>query len=261
MSPKSEKENNKRLGAVFSVSLISGVALVLGVQALIRPVLSSPKFIVQQVEAVWPNENRRSVERYRLVKPMSIFDVDLEGIGRALQQQYPSAEVESVHRVLPNRVVATLKYKRAIVQVKTDRYYPISEEGIVMLQGQLGPWPDLPILYVDGFRAPLPVGALFEHPSLEWSSELLAAVRRQGGVAGHHPGSIRCKGEEITLYLDSGLEIRFVHSRFWPAWQQLIDLVAQRPEILQGAKYVDLRFEDPVIGNANTAAKGKGKRN
>ena len=254
----SEKEAHKRIGTLFSVSLVSGVALIFGAQALVRSALSSPHFIVQQIEAVWPEENRRPTERFRLRPPTSIFHIDLAGVSQALQQHHPSAEVDSVRRILPNRLVATMRFKRAILQVRTDRFYPISEEGVVMVAGQSSPWPDLPILYVEGARSPLRVGASLHHPAFEWTSELLGVIRKQGGVAGHWASSIRCRGEEIILFLDSGLEIRFMHSRFWPAWQQLTELVAQKPRILDGARYVDLRFEDPVIGTGTE--KGKGKR-
>ncbi len=244
---------------IVSVSLVSGVALFLGAQAVMRPVFSAPCFIVREIEAQWAEENKRPVERYRLNPPTPIFNVDLGGITRVLQHYHPSAQVEAVRRILPNRIMATLKFKRAVLQVRADQYYPISEEGIVMLEGRSAPWPDLPILYVEGWRSPLRVASAFDRAVFDPTAELLALIRRQGGISGHGIGSVRSRGDDLILYLDSGQEIRFNILRLESGCQQLFDLLSQKPEILNGAKYLDFRFEDPVIG-AGIEKKARGKR-
>ncbi len=244
---KSARQSNRR-GMLLSVSLASGAALLLALQGMVNPIFSYNRFMVEEIDAQWPPEMKLPPERYRLNPPTSIFRVDLGMVSQALQKGHPGVAVEAVRRVLPNRLVAALRPFKIIAQVKTDRYYPVSEQRIVVGRGEPSPWPHLPILYPEGVRRSFRVGETCQYPGFWQTSELLATIHRQGGVAGHGVSSVRSTAEQIVLSLDTGLEIRFSCSRLWPGWQQLIELLAQKQGFLEAARYVDLRFEDPVIG-------------
>ena len=238
-----------RPGTILSVSLVSGIGLLLGLQGVVRALVFHPSFLVEEVEVQWKGEVVKPMpDRYRLKPTTSIFEINLEALRRALVQRHSTAEVEVVQRILPNRVVATLRLKRGVAQVKADRYYPISEEGTVLSPGQAAPWPHLPALFLEEVKGPFRVGTEIEHPNFQVICELLSVIRRQGGIGGHGVGSLRSKGKELTLFLDSGLEIRFANHRLGEDWGRLTELVAQRPTVLNEAQYLDLRFKDPVVG-------------
>lgn len=259
-----------RRPAILSVSLLSGVALLLAGQAMLRSIANSPTFLVKELEARWllqpvpgalrtgtdaPTGSRTltQVWRYRLNPPISIFQVDLHRVAQALKGRHPTAQVEVVRRVLPNRLVAFLRPAHLVAQLKADRYYPVSEEGTLLTEGQAAPFPHFPILFVENLTGPYRAGTRFKSSSLLSSCELLAQIRRQGGVAGHGVGSLRVQKGTMTLFLDSGLEIRLNPSHLFSSWQRFMELVIEKPHLLKDSRYVDLRFEDPAIGSRQIA--------
>ncbi|MBI3333635.1 MAG: hypothetical protein HYZ93_06050 [Candidatus Omnitrophica bacterium] len=243
----------KRPAAILSVNLLSGVVILLAAHGIVRSVLSAPRFRVDQLEVSWGGAGAAPsnvpAERYRLLPPRSIFQVDLAAVAGALQRRYPAAELEEVRRILPNRLVATLRPRRVVAQLRAaGRYYAVSQDGTVVAVGQPSPWPHLPILLLEDLKGPFRVGQTLDHPSFWGACELLAMIRRQGGVAGHALNSIRGQRQALTATLDSGLEIRFSADQMDAEWQRLMELIAQKGDLLGQARYLDVRFEDPVIG-------------
>lgn len=233
---------------ILSVSFASGLVLFLAAQGILRPVLSSPAFAVKEVETVWPKDLKVPPQRYRIQPPASIFQINLQAVANALKKQYPAVEVEAVRRILPNRLVAVLRPKQAVAQLRQGpQYYPVSDDGTVLLKAQNSPWPNLPILFLEGPLGSGRVGSRVQSASFERAMELLSASRARGSLGGHGVGSIRSQGQVLSLFLDSGLEIRFDSRGLESGWRRLLALVAQRPGVLEGGKYLDLRFEDPVL--------------
>ncbi len=252
------KKGSSRRGIFLSVSLLSGVGAFLVIQGIYQSIICSPRFTVREIELVWPRELNRPMERYHLHPPTSIFKVNLQAVANALSQRYPSTEINAVRRILPNRLLATVREKRAIGQVKVaDRYYPVDDEGKILLSGQRAPMPHLPILFLEGSRGIYQVGEFFSHPVFLSTSKLLQGIHRQGGLASHKLNSVRSRGQDLTLVLDSGLEIRFNSDRLEAEWNRLGALTVQKPEILDRAQYIDLRFGDPVIGGVKREKSSK----
>ena len=243
----SRKENGRR-GVLLSVSLLSGIGLLLAAQASVGALMNASYFTVDRLALIWPKEENHPPERYRLRPEVSIFQADLKKIAQVLAGMKPFEEVDAVRRVLPNRIVATMKTKRAVAQVKADRYYPVSDEGRLLLAGQPGPWPHLPILVLEGGPSRYRAGETIQHPGFGVAAELLERLRRQGSIAGHPVSHLRLRGQEAILVLGSGLEVRFSADRLEQGWLRWADLAAQRPELLDRAQYLDFRFGDPVIG-------------
>ncbi len=252
-----KKESGRRGVILLSVSILSAAAAVLAVQGMVRSVLSASSFLVTELEVQWPSEMKRPADRYKLNSPVPIFNADLGAVAQLLRQKNPLAEIEAVRRILPNRIVATMRQRRVVMQVWAQRYYPVSDEGTVTMPGQAVPWPHLPIIFLDGVRGSFKVGDTFAQPQFWKAYELLAAVHRQGGIAGLGVNSIRCKGQDIALVLDSGLEIRFSGDDVSAGWSRLAGLLSQKPAVLAQARYLDLRFEDPVIGGIKKTGKDK----
>ena len=238
----------QRRNTILSVSLVSGVALFLAAQGVAHSVIFAPIFQVKEMEVQWPQEMKRPIERYRLVPATSIFLLDLGNVSQVLGYRYPVAEVEAVRRILPNRIVATLRPRTVLAQVRADRYYPVADEGTIVAAGQPGPWPHLPIVTLDDVKGPFRVGDTIGRPSFWRISELLAAIRRQGGINGHGASHVKTRKGDLILLLDSGVEIRFDADHLESGWLHLMELAAQRGDVLDQARYLDFRFEDPVIG-------------
>jgi len=253
-----KKKDSSGRSALFSVSLLSGAVVILAVKGMIQPIFSSPLFQVGEIQMEWPVPQNVPPQRYKLTPATSIFRIDLNAIARVLQERHPMAEVEEVRRVLPDRLVAVMRLRKVLAQFRAGSgYYPISEEGTIVAPGQTAPWPHLPILLLEGMagRNRYPVGERIQHPAFWGIAELLVTIHRQGRIAGHKVNSIRNQGQALVVTLDSGVEIRFWVNRLAAGWQRLADLVSQKRGILDEARYIDLRYGDPVIAAAAKKTK------
>ncbi len=251
--------HGSRRGVFLSVSVVSAAALMLAVQGMADAFLSQPVFLVREVEVAWPEGAPSQPERFRLHPPTSVFRVDLESLSRAFQRRFPLSEVERIERVLPNRLRATLKMRRVVAQVLAGKkYHPISDEGVVVAAGRSAAWEGVPVIELEPGPRSIRAGARLGGPGFWHCSELLSAIRRDGGIAGHSVTRIRVIGGDIRVSLDTGVEIRFSGDKIWNEWQRLADLISRKRQVLEEARYVDLRFEHPVIAE-RPRPKGSGR--
>ena len=249
----------ERRRTLLSVSLFSGLFLLWGINGAIGAFQSVPGFKVSLIEVRWPSafgsaqgwpEGMKVPNYFRIIPPTSIFKIHLEAVSRALQQQFPTAEVEQVQRILPNRLIATMRPRNIIAQVYSQAgYFPVSDDGVVVGQTQAAIFPRLPVLFLQGVQGPYQIGQALGGAGFWAASELLTAIDRQGGIRGHRVAVVKVDEKNLLIFLDSGLEIRFAQDQLSSEWQRLWELVAQHWETLRKARYVDLRFEDPVIGS------------
>ncbi len=254
------KKGTKKGAALFSVSILSGAVLLLCLHSGVMAMLGSSRFLVQEIELQWPASMKRPPEHYRLRPARSIFNVDLRGIEKSVQGMFPTAEVLAVERRLPNHLIVRMNPRQVVAQIKLERFYPVSEQAVVVGAGRPTPWPNLPILSLEGVRGPLTVGGSFKNEDFQEVCSLLAAVGRLGGIFGHRAASVRTVRRDMILSLDSGTEIRFNIERLRRGWEQLTELMLQKRQLVEQARYIDLRFEDPVVSEGKKDNRGKGKR-
>jgi len=249
------KENRKG-SILLSIGLISGLLLLFTIPAGLKAFATSPRFLVREVEVHWPKVIQRPVERFRIKPVTSIFESDLTAIARTFQGRFPVARVMQVVRHFPNRIVVHIRPRRVVAQVRANKYYPVSERGIIVAQGRSSPWKNLPVLYANDLKEKgFSVGSEVDHVVYEQAFELCAAIQRLRGIVGQPVTSIHCQNTNLILVLESGTQIRFHTARVRRGWEQLTELLVQRREIIVGARYIDLRFDDPVIGTNQQVGK------
>ncbi len=256
----SARKGETSRGAIFlSVSAVSAVALMLATQGAADALLSQPVFLVREVEVSWPGgETARVPSRFRLHPPTSVFRVDLESLSRAFSRRFPLSEVERIDRVLPNRLRAVMKSRRVVAQVQAGKgFFPVSDEGMVVAAGRPTLWPDLPLVEIGGAPVVVRAGGRVAGSGFGKCTDLLAAIQRDGGIAGHKVKRIRVTGSDLSLVLDSEAEVRFSGDQVWTGWQRLAQLIAQKPGLLDWARYVDLRFDHLIVAEKPVVKKKK----
>lgn len=234
-----------RRGLLLSVSLVSGVAVVIAAQGIARAVSLNPLFQVREIEI----KGELPIKRYRVRPPTSIFQIDLKAVAQALQKQHPATEVEAVRRILPNRLVATLHLRSILAQVKIQsQYFPVSDAGTVVGRGRPQPLAHLPILSLEEIRKTPASGETLRFSGFWRAVDLLEMLRRNRGIRGQGVNTIRVTRGTLTLWLTSGLEIRFSDGGLEGQWEHLLQLARSKPAVFEEARYIDLRFGDPIIG-------------
>lgn len=250
------KKRTGRGALLLSVSFLSGIALLVAAQGAAEGFLSHPAFLVREVEVRWPAGAPPRSDRFRLNPATSIFHVDLKALTVSFQRKFPAAEVEGIRRLLPNRLVATMRQRKILGQVAAaGSYAPVSDDGILVAPGSSSPRPGLPVLLLPDLKGPLRVGRSIDSPSFWKASELLATLHRDGGIAGQKVITVRVEGDGLFVALESGAELRFSGSQLAGGWQQLGGLLGRRPGLLSQVSYVDLRFGDPVINEKRAARR------
>lgn len=255
------KGSSPRKKLLFSVSFLSGVAIWAGVQGAADSFLSHPSFLVHQVEVTWPKGEKGGPTHFRLTPPTSIFRVELNSLRHAFQRRYPIADVVRVERVFPNRVRAVIRPRHVVAQIKAGgSFHLVSDDGMVVSSGSSSPRAGLPVLLLEEVRGPLHSGGNLAGAGFWRVADLLAALRRDGGIAGRRVSMIRVAAGDLFLSLEQGPEVRFSTDRVSAGWRRLAGLIAQRPQVLTEARYVDLRFADPVIGSETADKKPRRKK-
>lgn len=244
---------------LLSASFVSGLALLMAAQSVADSFLSHPSFLVREVEVRWPATVSKSAPtRFRLQPPLSIYRVELDALSRAFRQRYPTAEVQRVDRVLPNRVVVTLYPRQVVAQLFTGRsYYPVSDGGRVVGRGQPRPFPGFPVLQLERVAEPLSLGQDLDRFGFWKASELLSTLQRDRGIAGHRVAKLSVRDSDLLVDLEAGAQLRFSSDRLGDGWRRLWELIAHRRDLLDRAQYVDLRYDDPLIGERGRKPKGR----
>lgn len=255
-----KKKNVSARGFLLSVSFVSSLALLMTVQSAADSFLSNPAFLVKEVEVRWPKGvSPAEPTRFRLQPPVSIFGVELDALSKAFCQRYPTVEVQRVDRILPNRLVATLYPRQVVAQLFTGRkYYPVSENGHVVGRGEPHPLLPLPVLLLEKVGEPLHPGDDLNRSGFWRASELLAAIQRDKGIAGRRVVKLSVRGQDLFADLENGPQLRFSSEGLGDGWRRLWELIAHRRDLLgTQVQYVDLRYEDPVIGEKNKKTKSR----
>jgi cell division septal protein FtsQ len=183
----------------------------------------------------------------------NIFFVDLEGLKERMQSAHPEFKEVILRRFLPNKLIARAHLRKAIGQVRSDRYYPIDEEGIVLPDIKNFPEPDLPIITGLGINLAKNQMAGFTGFEKERIGKALALMREIKGIK--ELSSYKLKVIDatdpgnLTFFFDIfNVEIKIGSSDFNNRLKMLATVIDQLGEDINKFKYIDLRFEDPIVG-------------
>lgn len=253
------KKRAGRSALFLSVSFFSGVALLMALQNAADGFLAHPRFMVSEIEVKWQGAaDAAEPGQFRLNPPVSIFQLDLEALSRAFRQRYPMADVERMDRVLPNRLIATLRARHVVAQLQAGGLYaPVSDDGRIVGAATRAPQAGLPVLILEGVRGPLSAGRSVEANGFWKVSELLSTVYRDKGIAGRRVSQLQVNGTDVSVRLEKGPEIRFSTDRLGDGWQDLWGLLSRKQTALDEARYIDLRFQDPVIAPLKAPLKSR----
>lgn len=252
-----------RLAAHLGVLAAIGLALVVWTMVFIQ---RSPYFWVSSVEVeVEPGQRWIADPRigYRLRPPSHLLRVQLPGLAAALQREHPQLARVVVRRQLPNRLVAHVALREPVAQLRGRQYYLISAGGIVLAQGRPSPWRELPVVALGPPTAAYTAGQSCAGPELRQAVAALEQVGRARGLAGHRVTMVRVmpaapgmpSGRMVSLLLDTGLELRAGDGELGTSLARVGELLRTRGREMAQAQYVDLRFDDLVVGMRGDEAR------
>ena len=183
----------------------------------------------------------------------NIFFVDLDAMKEQIETNHPEYKEVVVRRLLPNMLVVEGVLRRAVAQIRSDRYYPVDREGVLLPDVVNFPGPDLPI--VTGLGINLAKVSKFrlteyEEQKLRNAISLINEMETNEKLKQYRlklvditdPGNLTFSLETINV------EIKIGNSDFRDRLDVLATVIDQLGQDINNFKYIDLRFEDPIMG-------------
>ena len=182
-------------------------------------------------------------------KEKSVFMLDLGAIAQVLQSSYPDAKDISVTLALPDKVIVGLKLRKPVLLIKSDKLYPIDEEGIIL------PITDSSSLKWVPFVEGVQVGQearkakAITSKNLKVAIELLRSLKGIRSITDYGIDSVDVRDlSNISFYLKNGIEIRMGSENFKDRLIVLAKTLRDPRMVMDRIKYIDLRFGDAIIG-------------
>ena len=167
-----------------------------------------------------------------------------------IKHKHPEFKEVLVRRVLPNRIEVMLKRRTPVAQVAYSRYVQVDKDLVILPGSSTAPFKNLTI--IDGAPTPaegLYVGVSIQDANTKKALKLSDLIKRSNILKKHVLTKIDIGDpKNICLIVDSDIEIRIgsnhLVERFKILDQTLKIIELDRSKI----RYIDLRFDDVVIG-------------
>ena len=243
--------------AVIRAIIFVFIAFV-GFSAYIRIVdffTTSPLFAVKDV-LVDTSVRFIDPRELRGLRGRNIFKVNIRDVHARLAAQYPQISELRIIRQFPDKIKVLAKKRDLLAQVRwKNKFLLVDTQGAVLYDAS-SQQPSLPV-----------INGIFIGPKVVFgtpltSRPLRAVVYILDQLKSHkHTGALKIAAvqggnpSKIEFILEGGLRILLDEDNFPLKVQKLDALLAQRIDWTK-ARYVDLRFNEPIIAAAD---EGKGK--
>ncbi|MDE2214939.1 MAG: FtsQ-type POTRA domain-containing protein [Candidatus Omnitrophica bacterium] len=189
------------------------------------------------------------------IKGTNIFEVDIDQLGRRIRRRYPYIAQLRVVRQLPNRILILAKKRDPLMQIYyRNKFLLLDTEGVALYY-TLEP-ARLPLVYgvpVDNW---LFLGGTVQGPQLSKVIEVLNVFKRSPYLRQWRIHTVQAGNlAKIDLLVGRDLHVILDQDNTEEEIAQLQMLAASHKIDLNKVKYIDLRFNEPVIAD-HTQAKG-----
>lgn len=228
---------------LLTVVLLAGIAW-----GAWRVITSSDAFRVTEVTL--PPKSGLKVAKSSLIG-RNIWDVDLGRMARELHAQQPHLKQLRVVRVLPQVLQVEAVERQPVAQVLLRSWHPVDREGYLLPSSGTMPAEHLVILRgVEDPKAPLASGKPNTGERLQRALKLIDQLRGSSWLAGHRLSVVDAADpQQVTFVLDDGMEVRCgSHAHLTQDLKRLRTVLQQVAKHDMNVRYIDLRFQDPVIG-------------
>ena len=182
----------------------------------------------------------------------NIFLVDLNDLKKRIEANHPELRDIVVRRALPDRLIVQARQRLAVAQVYGDRLYCIDKDGVFLPYANNPVEGNIPL--ISGIRVAGPARssaaqkekikkALFLIDALSANKKLLRCQIKTVDIT-----DIR----NISFFLSAKdaekVEIKIGDGEFNKRLDVLATILEQLGQDIERVKYIDLRFEDPIVG-------------
>ena len=187
------------------------------------------------------------------IKDTNIFLVDLNTLKEKLEASHSEYKDVVVRRLLPNKVIVKAGLRKAVAQIRSDRYYFVDRDGVLLPDVKNFPEANLPIIIGMGVNlARVQASRIkdFEKDNLGKALRLINEMQAIDELSGQtlKVVDITDPGNLTFSFEGTNVEIKIGNSDFRERLHVLTTLLDQLGPDINEFKYIDLRFEDPIVG-------------
>jgi cell division septal protein FtsQ len=190
--------------------------------------------------------------QYKDILGTNIFLVDLKNFKEKIEASHPELRDIIVRRALPNRLIVQAKQRMPVAQIYGDRLYFIDKEGRLLSYANNSSEEIIPL--ISGIRIAGPSRsnpgqkekinkALFLIDALSQNKKLLKYQIKTIDIT---------DSRNISFFLSAinaeKVEIKIGDAEFNKRLDVLATVLEQLGQDIEKVKYIDLRFEDPIVG-------------
>ncbi|MBU1853917.1 MAG: cell division protein FtsQ/DivIB [Candidatus Omnitrophica bacterium] len=187
------------------------------------------------------------------IEGTSIFFIDLSDFKEKVVLLHPEFKDIVVRRVLPNKLIVQAILRKAVLQIRSDRYYFVDREGVLLPDVKNFPDPNLPIITGIGINLAKIQTSKFSRFEKDRLSKALSLIEDMRDIK--ELQEFKLKMVDITdpgnlsFYIDKvDVEIKIGNTDFRNRLKVLATVLSQFSSDINNFKYIDLRFEDPIVG-------------
>lgn len=180
----------------------------------------------------------------------NIFLVDLNDFKDRIEAKHPELRDIVVRRALPNRLVVQARKRVPVAQIYGDRLYLIDKNGIFLTETKTN-GDDIPL--ISGLKASPKRPHLAQKENIDKALFLIRAVSENKKLSAYKIKKIdMADSRNISFFLNAHdaekVEIKMGGGDFTKRLDVLATVLEQLGRDIERVKYIDLRFEDPIVG-------------
>lgn len=182
----------------------------------------------------------------------NIFLVDLNNFKEKIESSHPELRDIVVKRVLPNRLIVQARQRLAVAKVYGDRAYFIDKDGVFLPYANDTAGENIPLFL--GIRGASPYkNSMAQKEKIGKALLLIDALSESRKLSKRRIKKIdTADNRNISFFLSDKeaekVEIKIGDSEFNKRLDVLATVLEQLGQDIERVKYIDLRFEDPIIG-------------
>lgn len=182
----------------------------------------------------------------------NIFLVDLKNFKEKIEAAHPELRDIVVKRALPNKLIVQAKQRLAVAQVYGDRPYFIDKDGVFLPYANNSTEENIPLISGIRFASPSRSSAV-QKEKINKALFLIDALSQNRKLSRYQIKTIDiADSRNISFFLSAKdaekVEIKIGESEFNKRLDVLATVLEQLSQDIERVKYIDLRFEDPIVG-------------
>jgi cell division septal protein FtsQ len=215
--------------------------------------LNSPTFELKEVHVLNVGSlTPAQAFQFSELKPgENLIQLDLLNVQQVIKKRHPEFKEVRVRRVLPSRVDVVLKRRTPVAQALfASRFVQVDKDLVILPGSAQTPFRNLTV--IEGSPIPregLYVGVTLSDAGTKKAARLASVIRQSNILRNHQLSKIDITDPRNTsFWVDGEIEVRIGNGHFndrLKILDQTLKTVALDKDRI---KYIDLRFDDVVIG-------------